>query len=56
MNVRDYDFFKAENICIIDRKDPKISVDFLKTSFVPVDDATYSKYAIEGWLKEVLDI
>lgn len=56
VNARDYDFFKPENICIIDRTEPEISVDFLKTPFVPVDDATYAKYAIEGWLKEVLAI
>jgi hypothetical protein len=56
VNIRNYDFFKPENICIIDRTDPKISVDFLKTNFVPIDDATYAKYAIEGWLKEVLAI
>ena len=56
VNVRDYDFFKSENICVVNRTDPKISADFLKTPFVPINDATYSKYAIQGWLKEVLAI
>lgn len=56
VNVRDYDFFKAQNICVIERSSPKIPADFLKSPFVPIDDSTYVKYAIEGWLKEVLDI
>lgn len=56
MNVRDYDFYKAENICVIDRAAPNISADFLQSPFVPIDQSTYGKYAIESWLKEVLDL
>lgn len=55
-NVRDYEFFREENICVIDRAAPDIPVDFLKSPFVPIDESTYVKYAIEGWLKEVLDL
>lgn len=56
VNVREYDFFKKENICVIDRSAPEISTDFLMSPFVPVDDSTYVKYAIEGWVKDVLDL
>jgi hypothetical protein len=56
VSVRDYDFFKAENICVIDRATPNIPADFLQSPFAPIDESTYAKYAIGGWLKEVLDL
>lgn len=56
VNVRDYDFFNPENICVIERTAPKIPADFLKSPFVPSDYSTYAKYSIEGWVKEVLEI
>jgi hypothetical protein len=55
-NVRDYDFFNAKNICVIDRLSPKIPANFLNSSYEPIEDSTYLKYSIEGWMKEVLEI
>ncbi len=55
-HVRDYDFFKEENICVVDRDEPRIPVDFLTSPFVPISPQVYCRYSIEGWLDEVLDL
>ncbi len=55
-NVRQYDFFKEENICIIDRKTPKIPEKFWSTNYQPILFSTYHKYSLSGWLEEVLDL
>lgn len=52
--VRDYDFFRPENIAVIDRNAPELPVDFLVRDYVPASDETYYRYSIAGWLDDVL--
>ena len=52
--VREYDFFSEENICVIDRKSPKIPQQFFDTPFVPLPHAIRQRYSIEGWLSDLL--
>ena len=54
--VRDYDFYKQENICIIDRAAPCVPNAFLESPFVPLPTELYRRYSIEGWVDEVLDL
>jgi len=56
LNVRQYDFFKEENICVIDRKKPKISAAFWNTCYQPPVPEIYHKYSLAGWMDEVLDL
>jgi hypothetical protein len=51
--IADYDFFDARNICILDRKNPKIQKDFLESPLVPLAPDIYKRYSIEGWLDEI---
>ena len=55
-NIKTYDFFREENICVVDRKDPNISLDFLETQYFPTSAELYYKYSLAGWLDEVLSL
>ncbi|HEY0489996.1 MAG TPA: hypothetical protein VGD30_10825 [Telluria sp.] len=52
--VRDYDFFNASNICVVDRQAPRIPAAFLESTFEPLAPSLYRHYSIEGWVDEVL--
>ncbi len=51
--IAEYDFFDTSNICIVDRKNPKIPKDFLESPLVPLAPDIYKRYSIEGWLDEI---
>jgi hypothetical protein len=53
--VREYDFFSAENICVIDRASPRIPPKFFDTPFMPLSDKIRHRYSITGWLAELLE-
>lgn len=53
-SIRDYDFYSPNNICVIDRKTPKISEGFFETPFSPLSDAIRNRYSITGWLDELI--
>ncbi len=54
--VREYDFYRKENICVIDRSAPRLPAHFLESPFVPLAGEIYRRYSIEGWLDEVLQL
>lgn len=54
--VRDYDFFNDNNICVVDRTAPRIPRSFLESQFSPISPELYRRYSIEGWVDEVLDL
>lgn len=55
VEVQDYDFFRAENIAVIDRSNPKLPPGFLEQEYVPLSDQIYYFYSIAGWLDDVID-
>jgi hypothetical protein len=52
--IREYDFFSADNICVIDRKKPLIAKNFFSTDYSSVTPNIYRKYSLAGWLDEIL--
>lgn len=54
--VRTYDFFNDDNICVVDRAVPRVPSAFLESPFVPILPELYRRYSIEGWVDEVLDL
>lgn len=52
--IVDYDFYRKENICIIDRIKPSIPDTFLNSPYFSLENNIYDKYRISGWAKDVL--
>lgn len=53
-NVKKYDFYNENNICIIDRNNPKVSPDFFKTDYQKISDEIVEKYSLSHWVKIIL--
>jgi hypothetical protein len=53
--IKDYDFYNENNIFILDRENPVISAEFIKTKYQEVDRDLYLKYSLEYWLNEVFN-
>ena len=51
--VRNYDFYRPENILVIDRAAPVVDGTFLSAPFVDLPSEIYERYSLDGWLKEV---
>jgi hypothetical protein len=52
--VKEYDFYKKENIFVIDRNNPDIPTTFWDTEYQKLPDHIYAKYTLKHWLLEVL--
>jgi hypothetical protein len=52
--IKDYDFYDASNILVIDRNNPIIDLDFFNVPFKKTPPDILYNYSIEGWLAEVL--
>jgi hypothetical protein len=48
------EFFHPSNVCVIDRRRPRIDASFLAAPFQPLPAATVGRYSLSGWLDEVL--
>jgi len=54
-HVREYDFFNAQNILVIDRHSINIiPQSFLESPYVPLSADLYYKYSVAGWLDDFL--
>jgi hypothetical protein len=53
--IKDYDFYNENNILIINRENPIISVEFIKKEYEKVAPEVYIKYSLEYWLNEVFN-
>lgn len=51
--VKEYDFYDESNILIIDKDNPKIPENFLRTPFKYVDPSIMRKYSIAGFIDDV---
>lgn len=53
-NIKNYDFYNTQNICVIDRGNPKLPEDFFLSDYKSLPPDIYEKYSISGWLTELL--
>ncbi|MER2471008.1 hypothetical protein [Photorhabdus laumondii] len=53
-SIREYDLFCSGNVFVINRKNPKIPLDFLKKSPNSVDQDIIIRYSVVTWLDEVV--
>lgn len=52
--VKQYDFYKYGNICVIDKDNPVIPEDFFTTDYNEVPTVLVEKYSLTNWLKTML--
>lgn len=53
-SIRKYDFFNANNVVVVDRKNVKIPVRFWNSKYIPLPKEVYEKYSLKNWILEVL--
>ncbi len=53
-SIRNYDFFRASNVAVVERENVKLPEDFLKSQYEPLPVDIYEKYSLESWISEVL--
>jgi len=54
-NVMDSDFYRSGNILVVDRESPKVEKEFLRRPYQSLPQALYERYALAGWMDEVLE-
>jgi len=52
--IEEYDLFESGNVLVIDRKNPKVSLDFISTKPNSVDKRMMNSYSISSWLQRVV--
>lgn len=55
-HIKTYDFYNPNNILCVDRENIEIENEFFDTDYESLDDETYHKYSLEGWLEEVFSL
>ena len=55
-NIMSYDFYRPENICVVDRSNPVIDLKFLSTPYKELPDSIYKKYSLTQWVLDVFGV
>jgi hypothetical protein len=55
-HILDSDLYDLSRVCVINRTNPKIPVEFLEKPYLPVPDSLRSHYSCEGWVSELLEL
>lgn len=53
--VRLYDFYNENNICVIDEENLELPSSFFDTPYQTVPEDIYSKYTLSSWIDDVFD-
>ena len=52
-DVVNYDFYRKENVLIVDKDNPIITKEFLDAPWTEIPDEIYKKYSISSWLNTI---
>lgn len=55
-NIKKYDFYNENNICIVDRNNPIISQKFIESDYQMLPEILYDKYSLSQWLKTIFKV
>lgn len=55
-DIKNYDLYNENNVCLIDRENPVVSEVFLRTEYKEVDERVYKYYSLERWVLDVLQM
>lgn len=51
-----YDFYHPNNICVIDRKNIEIPLEFMKSDYQPIDSLIKTRYTIDYFILDLLNL
>ena len=54
--IRDYDFYNADNIYVIDRENPVVSEEFWTSSYKEISTEILNRYSIESFVKDIFSV
>lgn len=54
--IKEYDFYNENNICIIDRGNPRVREDFWTSNYEAVPEEILSRYSLKSFVQEIFDI
>ncbi|WP_424004051.1 hypothetical protein [Maribacter sp. IgM3_T14_3] len=54
-DIVNYDFYNSNNILVIERDNPRITLEFLEGPYIEIPTEVYQKYSIDNWIHEVFD-
>lgn len=52
-HVVEYDFYRPENVLVVDRYNPVITKEFIETPWTEIPEDIYKKYSISSWLNTI---
>ncbi len=55
-SIKNYDFYKPNNILIIDEKHITFKPEFFNTPYEPIPESVYNKYTLSIWVNVVFDL
>jgi len=55
-NIKHYDFYNPQNICVINRNNPILDEKFLIEDYQLPSLEIYTKYSLKNWLRAIFDI
>lgn len=53
-SILDTEIYDPRNICVIDRTNPHVPIEFLESPYVAPEQEIYKRYSLNGWLDEIL--
>ncbi len=55
-DIQKYDFFHPNNICVVDRENVVVPIEFMTSAFVPVEEKVKQRYSINYFVFDVLGL
>ena len=54
-HVMEYDFYRENNVLIVDRNNPIIPLSFIKAPYEELPIEIYNKYSLSSWLSNIFN-
>lgn len=52
-DVKNYDFYSSNNICVVDRENPVVNEEFKNSAFIVPSEEIVNKYSLKQWVENV---
>ncbi|MDD3771853.1 MAG: hypothetical protein PHC38_04260 [Weeksellaceae bacterium] len=52
-DIKHYDLYDEQNILVVNRKNPKIDLEFIRSPYKEVSFQVYERYSLQGWTNDL---